>query len=113
PLHARGAMGGTPLARTQEHLLMLLLAADPTLAEDLVAHRLTPLGRLPGGTRARAEATLRAWFDAHGDVSATAALLHVHPQTARTWGAISLYRLLGRSGKQWCSIWKLRLPLMR
>ncbi|MBC8092791.1 MAG: helix-turn-helix domain-containing protein, partial [Pseudonocardia sp.] len=27
--------------------------------------------------------TLRAWLDAHGDVTATAAALHVHPQTVR------------------------------
>ena len=27
-------------------------------------------------------------------------------------GAISAYRLLGMSGKRWCSIWWLRLPLI-
>ena len=37
---------------------------------------------------ARGEQTLRAWLDAHGDVTATAATLHVHPQTVR-------YRLAG------------------
>ena len=33
--------------------------------------------------------------------------------SARTFGAISAYRLLGRSGNRWCSIWWLRLPLIR
>jgi len=88
PLHAQGGLGVTPLARTEEHLLALLLAADPSLADDLAARRLRPLERLPDGARARAEATLRAWFDAHGDISVAAGLLHVHPQTVR-------YRLAG------------------
>src|SRR4029079_3669944 len=30
-----------------------------------------------------------------------------------TCGAISAYRLLGRSGNRWCSIWWLRLPVMK
>ena len=34
-------------------------------------------------------------------------------QRARTCGASSAYRLLGRSGNRWCSIWWLRFPLMR
>src|ERR671911_2044316 len=29
-----------------------------------------------------------------------------------TLGAISAYRLLGRSGNRWCSTWWLRLPVM-
>src|SRR5919107_6141374 len=29
-----------------------------------------------------------------------------------TRGAISAYRLLGRSGNRWCSTWWLRLPVM-
>ena len=51
-------------------------------------------GRWPRCGRCRrapppaAEETLRAWLDAHGDVTATAAALHVHPQTVR-------YRLAG------------------
>src|SRR4029079_6255006 len=30
-----------------------------------------------------------------------------------TFGAISAYRLLGRSGKRWCSTWCDRLPVIR
>ncbi|MDP9436477.1 MAG: helix-turn-helix domain-containing protein, partial [Actinomycetota bacterium] len=87
-LHAQGAFGPEPLVRADEHLLALLLAADPYLTRDLVRRRLHPLHDQPVGVRRRAEQTLRAWLDAHGDVSAAAAALGVHPQTVR-------YRLTG------------------
>lgn len=83
PLHARGLFGASSLLRTEEQHLTLLLAADPALTRDLVARRLRPLDGMPAGVRARAETTLRAWLDAHGDVSAAAGVLHVHPQTVR------------------------------
>jgi hypothetical protein len=91
PLHAAGMLLADreeTLARAEEHLLTLLLAAEPELAADLCAQALAPLRALPDGAAARAEETLRAWLDAHGDVTATAAALHVHPQTVR-------YRLAG------------------
>jgi PucR C-terminal helix-turn-helix domain len=89
PLHAAGSLDGeAPLVRADEHLLPLLLAASPELATALAERALAPLRTLPAGAAARAEETLRAWLDAHGDVSATAAALHVHPQTVR-------YRLAG------------------
>ncbi len=87
-LHAQGDLGGHLLARADEHLLALLLAADPFLSRDLVRRRLHPLTSQPDGVRARGEATLRAWLDAHGDVSRAAEALGVHPQTVR-------YRLAG------------------
>ena len=84
PLHAAGLLGGgTPLVRADEHLLPLLLAAAPELASALAERALAPLRTLPAGAAARAEETLRAWLDAHGDVTGTAAALHVHPQTVR------------------------------
>ncbi len=86
-LQRRGRLGAG-LVDTEDHLLDLLLGLDPALAADLVARRLGPLGALKPGPRARAVQTLRAWLDAHGDVSATAVALHVHPQTVR-------YRLSG------------------
>jgi hypothetical protein len=90
PLHVAGLLATDPkgLARADEHLLALLLAAEPELAADLCARATAPLQALPPGAGARGEQTLRAWLDAHGDVSATAAALHVHPQTVR-------YRLSG------------------
>jgi hypothetical protein len=87
-LHAEGAFGDVPLVRADDHLLALLLAADPFLTADLVRTRLAPLEDQPRGVRLRAEATLRAWLDAHGDVSRAAEALGVHPQTVR-------YRLAG------------------
>lgn len=91
PLHVAGLLlpgSGETLARADEHLLHLLLAAEPELATDLRERALAPLRELPTGAAARAEETLRAWLDAHGDVTATATALHVHPQTVR-------YRLAG------------------
>ena len=89
PLYVAGLLGAqssaepTGLIRADEHLLALLLAAEPELAADLCEHALAPLHTLPAGAGARGEQTLRAWLDAHGDVSAAAAALHVHPQTVR------------------------------
>jgi hypothetical protein len=90
PLHVAGLLDGTDdrLVRAEDHLLALLLAAEPEIAGELCERALAPLARLPAGAAARAEETLRAWLDAHGDVTATAAVLHVHPQTVR-------YRLTG------------------
>jgi hypothetical protein len=79
---------GAQIVHAEEHLLALLIHADPELADDLRERALGKLRDLPAGGSARAEETLRAWLDAHGDVTATAALLHVHPQTVR-------YRLAG------------------
>ena len=90
PLHLAGLLDTDPtaLVRADEHLLALLLAAEPELAADLCERAVTPLRALPAGAGVRAEQTLRAWLDAHGDVSVAAAALHVHPQTVR-------YRLAG------------------
>jgi PucR C-terminal helix-turn-helix domain len=91
PLHLAGLLQpGSPdtLARADEHLLALLMAAEPELAGDLCERAVAPLRELPAGAAARGEQTLRAWLDAHGDVTAAAAALHVHPQTVR-------YRLAG------------------
>jgi hypothetical protein len=89
-LHLAGLLDADPtaLVRADEHLLALLLAAEPELAADLCERAIAPLRALPAGAGVRAEQTLRAWLDAHGDVSAAAAALHVHPQTVR-------YRLAG------------------
>lgn len=83
PLHAAGQLGAARLVRADDHLLELLLAADDRLTADLVGRRLAPLAAMTPAARARAEETLRAWLDAHGDVAAAAEALHVHPQTVR------------------------------
>jgi hypothetical protein len=86
PLHVAGLLrpgSSDTLARADEHLLALLTAADPELTADLCERAMAPLRALPPGAAARGEQTLRAWLDAHGDVAAAAAALHVHPQTVR------------------------------
>jgi hypothetical protein len=89
PVHAAGLLPQAEgLLIADEHLVELLLAAAPDLAADLRERVEEPLRELPAGAAARSIETLRAWLDAHGDVTATAAALHVHPQTVR-------YRLAG------------------
>ena len=83
PRHAAGRLGEHTLARSDEHLLDLALMADEALARDFVETRLAPLRHLKPAARERATLTLRAWLDAHGDVTATARGLHVHPQSVR------------------------------
>jgi hypothetical protein len=83
PVHVAGGLGNDTLARTDDHLITLLLAASPRLTAALVARRLGALRDMTPGARERAIATLRAWLDAHGDVSTAAEVLHVHPQTVR------------------------------
>jgi hypothetical protein len=82
-LWALGPPGDAVLVRAEDHRLALLLGADPALAGELAAARLAPLEALGEGARRRALETLQAWLDAHGDVSAAADALHVHPQTVR------------------------------
>jgi hypothetical protein len=83
PLHAAGRLGDDALARADEHLLDLVLVADGALARDFVDARLAPLRGMKPAARDRATETLRAWLDAHGDVTHTAHALHVHPQSVR------------------------------
>jgi len=87
-LHAAGRLGDDVLACADEHLLDLALVADEALARDFVDTRLAPLQAMSPAARDRATETLRAWLDAHGDVTATARVLHIHPQSVR-------YRLTG------------------
>jgi hypothetical protein len=82
-LHATGRLGSDTLAHADRHLLDLALLADDGLARDFVAGRLAPLEAMTPAARERAEATLRAWLDTHGDVTQTARALHVHPQSVR------------------------------
>ncbi len=82
-LHAQGRLGEAAVARTDDHLLELLVAGDEDLARELARRRLRALDDLAPGARARAYETLTAWLDAHGDVARAAETLHVHAQTVR------------------------------
>lgn len=81
-LRVLGAPAGLVVA--EEHLLELLLGADPALAADHAAHVLAPLDALPTpAARERMADTLAAWLDHPGQVTRVAERLHVHPQTVR------------------------------
>ncbi|GGM31676.1 PucR family transcriptional regulator [Dactylosporangium sucinum] len=66
-----------------DHLVALLLAWEPGLADRLADRVLAPLEALPPGTRRPLAATLLAWLRAQGQVIPTAEALHTHPQTVR------------------------------
>jgi hypothetical protein len=66
-----------------DHLLDLVLRADPALLERLSRQLLAPLDALPESSRERLAVTLLAWLAHAGARNAVAASLHVHPQTVR------------------------------
>ncbi|GAA4121033.1 helix-turn-helix domain-containing protein [Nocardioides fonticola] len=68
---------------TDDHLVPLLLAADPELVDDLRARVLAPLADLRPATVEKLVETLRAWLLHHGRREEVAAALFVHPQTVR------------------------------
>ncbi len=79
-----GLGGEGALERAEDHVLELLLAADPALARELVAHSLAPLRTVQGdATRANLTSTLAAWLRAPGQRKTIAHELGVHPQTVR------------------------------
>jgi hypothetical protein len=79
-----GRLGEEPLVVADDHLAELLLhGGDTTLAADLAARVLAPLGDLRPKSAARLRETLRVWLDNPGQVQVVAERLHVHPQTVR------------------------------
>lgn len=78
-----GAVGGAGLLRTEDHLVDLLLAANPQLTSLLAARRLAPLAGLTPKAAERMRQTALAYVRHHGNAVAMAAELDVHPQTAR------------------------------
>jgi hypothetical protein len=79
----RRRLGVEDAASTEDHLLSLVLLADPTAAEDLSARMLAPLDSVAEATRDRLLETLEAWLRHAGERSTAADVLHVHPQTVR------------------------------
>ncbi len=73
---------GAPL-NTEDHLVELLLGADPEMLADLRTRALGPLAGVRPTVRARLEETLRSWVLHHGRRELMAAHLYVHPQTVR------------------------------
>ncbi|HEX8104516.1 MAG TPA: helix-turn-helix domain-containing protein, partial [Solirubrobacteraceae bacterium] len=79
-----GLIDWTGLVLADDHLTLLALHADPSLAAALAARGLAPLRAVePAAARERLTETLRAWLDRPGQVQAVAAVLDVHPQTVR------------------------------
>ena len=74
---------GTPVLDTDEHLVDIVLGADPDAAHDLRQRALAPLHGLRANTAERLVETLRAWLLNQGQRDAIAAQLFVHPQTVR------------------------------
>jgi hypothetical protein len=68
---------------TEQHLLALVVGADPEALADLRARALAPLAGLRPGVAERLAETLRAWLLLQGRREEVAAALHVHPQTVR------------------------------
>jgi hypothetical protein len=77
------ALGLAGELATEDHLLPLVLHADPAAAADLVRSELAPLSDQPPATGDRLAETLRSWLAHGGSPTATAEELHVHPQTVR------------------------------
>jgi hypothetical protein len=68
---------------TEQHLVELVLSADPDAREDLRAQALAPLASLRPATAEKLTETLRSWLLHQGRRDEVAADLFVHPQTVR------------------------------
>lgn len=74
---------GGSVVDTDEHLVAIVLGADPEAAADLRRRALEPLNAVRPGTAERLTETLRSWLLHQGQRDAVAADLFVHPQTVR------------------------------
>lgn len=81
-LRVRHLTAGAAVVDTDEHLIDLVLGADPDAAADLRSRVLAPLADL-GPAAPRLIETLRSWLLHQGRRDAVAAELFVHPQTVR------------------------------
>ncbi|MGZ5320669.1 MAG: PucR family transcriptional regulator [Solirubrobacterales bacterium] len=92
---AAGSLAASgPLARAEDHLPELLLAASPEIAARFAARRLGPLEALTPRARERMRETALAYVQQAGNAVRMARAMHVHPQTAR-YRTARLRELLG------------------
>lgn len=82
-VRARHLVVGDAVLDSDEHLVDLVIGADPDALADLRRRALAPLAQLRGSTADRLAETLRSWLLHQGQRDAVAADLHVHPQTVR------------------------------
>jgi hypothetical protein len=78
----RAAHRGEPVD-TEDHLVDLVVSADPEALADLRAAALAPLSALRSATAQRLAETLLSWLLHQGRREAVAEDLHVHAQTVR------------------------------
>jgi PucR C-terminal helix-turn-helix domain len=77
------AAASSEVVDSDEHLVELILRADPEAARELRRRALAPLAGLRPNTAERLAATLRSWLLHQGQRDAVAAELFVHAQTVR------------------------------
>lgn len=82
-LRAVSLRRGNHLLDTEDHLVELVLGADPDALEDLRARALAPLREVKATAAEKLTETLRAWVLHHGRRDDMAGALFVHPQTVR------------------------------
>lgn len=82
-LQARTLVSTHTAVDTDDHLVEIVLGADPEAADDLSVRVLAPLSGLSPNTAARLTETLRSWVLNQGRREAMAADLFVHAQTVR------------------------------
>jgi hypothetical protein len=78
-----GRIGGEGVIASDRYLPELILHRDSALTGALRRRALAPLDGETQRSRERLGETLLAWLDHQASVPATAAALHVHPQTVR------------------------------
>jgi hypothetical protein len=89
-----GAISSPGLVRAEDHLAGLLLFEGSALVARIAAQRLAPLDSLTTKARERMRETALAYVRHGGNSVEMAAVLHVHPQTAR-YRVARLRELLG------------------
>ena len=67
----------------EDHLVPLILLADPALVDQLARRQLAALAGMTSARRRRLTQTLSAWLEARGSAAEVAARLQIHPQTVR------------------------------
>jgi hypothetical protein len=82
-LHQRAILAGGGLLVSSEHLLPMLLHADPAIGSELVRRRLEPLLGLSDPARRRLGQTLLSWLRHQGSIVPVALELSIHRQTVR------------------------------
>ena len=102
---------------TEDHLVDLVVGADPEALADLRVRVLEPLAELGEATRERLAETLLCWLLHQGRRDEVAAVLHVHAQTVRyrMQQVRELYgdRLLDGSASSASWWWRSRLSSRR